>query len=80
MSVEAKEIRLERILSRLQRDVESGPSEALRVRRRLIMKGVRMTAWALVHAPCLPLDQFEAELRSELFSESVPRRHISEVK
>jgi hypothetical protein len=76
-----REIRLERLLNRLQRDVEQCPSSPdVRQRRRTVMRGIRIAIWALGSSPVLSYAAIEAEFRGELFQQSAEFRRVKEVE
>lgn len=80
MSKLSREILLERMLARLQRDLEGRGGERDRQRRRQILRGARAATYCLGGCPPMTIAEFESVLRSELSLESVPLRHVNEVE
>lgn len=75
----SREIQLEQMLNRLQRDLEGSGGEPDRQRRRQILRGVRAATYCLSGYPPMTLKEIETTLREELLLETVPGRHSNEV-
>jgi hypothetical protein len=69
--MEAREIRLERMLAQLQRDLELSGTTAVKERRRAVMRGIRIAAWCF--SARMRIGEMDAELRAELFGTQATR-------
>ena len=68
----SRDVLLEQMLTRLQRDLEVLGSEHDRQRRRQILCGVRAATYCLTGYPKMTLEEIETTLREELLLETVP--------
>lgn len=62
---ETRDLKINRMLHRLRVQAEQAGDERTKARRRLILKGMAITAWAM--GDRLPLCRVEEELHAELF-------------
>lgn len=62
---ETRDLKINKMLQRLRVQAEQAGDEHTKARRRLVLKGMAVAAWAM--GDRLPLRQVEQELRAELF-------------